>query len=514
VCGHHRRRFARVACAIAIAAAAFSGCSGGGNSPVLPPPGPNRAGIGIFDASSQSCSVSYDGLIWYAVPAGAFSPLDVKQEHCATTALQANPAPPIPQWAKPVQKTQAIFVATSLQEAYSVAGMQSIEAAATPNHTPVSWMIGNPMYLGDSTLYDQYHQTNGDDVEVEQNSSLIAATEQALPWYHPTVSVEGAGHERNIPGALALGESGFWGIAWNQAGIDLTDDVGAPWGTYCADVTSYKRPTPDGSCAMLAFEWTARDLTRAYLSGHSEYFSTDPDDLQQRAGFSTSGAATYERALVDAYAAAGETQPLVMVSQQESAEDVNSGDQTIMAALYAQAATDGMRLETLAQAATDARTFSAQPRAIAFPYISGGIAVPSPVLNGATLYPATIDFHDNAAGMTFLAGHTMPTRVFEYAGDTASFYNVPFPIVPANQRPTLNNVSVAKGEIAFSFQAPVALHYGVALWANPQALGLSGRGVTPAGRGGVVLTFDLQPGSNTIQFACPGCTSTTLQYST
>lgn len=504
---------ARAAYVFGVAALLMGGCGGSVNG-IIPPPAPHIVGIGVFDASSQLCEVSYDGFVWYSVPAGSFSPIDVRQERCAATALRSDPSPPIPAWAKPSGATQAVFVATSLQQAYSIPGMQSIEAAAAPSHTPVTWMIGNTSYFEDAALYNQYHQTNGDDVQVDDSPPDVTAAEAAFPWYRPTVSVEDAGHERNISGLLALGESAFWGITWDSSGIDLTRDIGAPWGTYCADVTSYKRPTPDGTCTLLAFEWTARDLTRAYLSGHSEYFSTDPDDLQQRAGFSPSAASAYVGALVDAYAAAGETQPLVMVSQQESAENLKPGDQEILASLYGRAAADGMRMETLTQAAADARGFSALPRAVAFPYIAGGTAVPSTVLNGGTLYPATIDFHDNAAGMTFLAGHTMPTRVFEYADYPVSQYNVGLPTVPANDLPALNSVVAKNGQIAFSFQAPVALHYGVALWADPQNLGVSGQGVIRAGRAGVVLSFDLQAGANTIVFPCTGCSSTILHYST
>ena len=101
----------------------------------------------------------------------------------------------------------------------------------------------------------------------------------------------------------------------------MTQDMGAPWGAYCADPTSYKRPSPSGNCALVAFEWTARDLTRAYFTQHEEYYSTDPDDLLLRAQFDMGTGSTYIRALVDAYAAAGQTQPLVMVSQQETAEE-------------------------------------------------------------------------------------------------------------------------------------------------------------------------------------------------
>lgn len=330
----------------------------------------------------------------------------------------------------------------------------------------------------------------------------------------PTVSAEGGGSERNIPGLLALGESGFWGITWNSHGIDGNFDLGAPWGTYCADPSSYKRPQANGTCPLLAFEWTSRDLTRAYMSGHEEFFSTDPDDLQERAGFSTTDAMTYVQHIVDAYAAAGQSQGLVMMTQQESAENLNPGDPGILQALYARAIQDGMHPETLAQANSSVRGFSALPRAVAFPYIPGGTLVPSSVLMGSTVYPATIDYHDAIAGMTFLAGHTLPTRIFPYALDPTSAYNVPLAQLPSTAMPTLMNVTVANGTISFVLQSSIPMHFGLALWANPTLLGISGAGVTPAGRAGVVLTFDLQIGTNTMTFACPGCTSTTFDYST
>lgn len=495
--------------ACAALSSALASCGGGS---VLPPPKP-RLPFGVVDAASGPCTVSYDGLIWYDVPAGSFSPIDMRDQRCSAT-LAVVTAPPIPSWARPSGTTKAILVATSLQETYSLAGMQTIEAAAAPAHTPITWMIGNALYFSNSALYDQYHQSNGDDVQVEDDPALLSDAQTAFPWYRPSVSVEGAGHERNIAQALSFGETGFWGIAWDSAYVDSTNDVGAPWGTYCADVHSYKRPSPDGSCAMLAFEWTARDLTRTFLTGHPEYYSTDPDDLQQRAGFDPSAAQAYVRAVVDAYAAAGESAPLVMVSQQESAEDTNPGDPSILAALYGEAARDGMRAETLSQANADARAFSALPRAVAFPYIAGGANLPSPFLPNAAPLPATIDFHDNEAGMTFLAGHTLPTTVYEYADDQQSVYDVGFPPLAPAQTPTLSGVDAANGLLMFTFEAPAAVHYGVALWTDPANLGLSGSGITPAGHAGVVVTFDLQPGTNQIVVHCAACTSTTFEYST
>jgi hypothetical protein len=393
--------------------------------------------------------------------------------------------------------------------------MESIESSAVASRVPASWMIDNTEYLTDAAnLYQTYHAKNGDDIEAPAGQGLIEYMKHHFAWYVPEVSVEGAGHERAIAQLMALGYHAFWGITWNSHGVDGTWDYGAPWGSYCSDPSSYKRPDPDGTCPLLALEWTARDLTRAYLSGYEAYFSTDPDDLQQRAGFTPSSGAAYVREIADAYAAAGQTQPIVMMSQQESHDEINPGDPEILGALYDQAVHDGMKLETLAQVAVDAPTFSAAPRAVAFPYIPGGVDVPSSIVNEQTLYPATIDYHDDVAGMTFLAGHTLPTRLFLYSQDPTSHYNVPLVAFPPSEFPSITAAAVRKGVLSVQLQAPVALHVGIAIWSDPQTLRITAPGAIPAGRGGEVIVFDVKPGPNQFSIACPGCTSTTFRYST
>jgi len=489
----------------------LSSCSG--NSSLVPPATPQTAseivGSVVYDSAGASCAVSYEGVVWYTVPAGSFSPIDVQRKQCAIHTLSQTLTPPIPAWAKPQGQTQAIFIATSLQEGYSLGGMQSLAQVAQAHHVPLSWMIGNSEYITvNAPLYTSYHMINGDDVEMEQDASLIQLAQATFPWYVPSVSVEGAGHERNL-----IGDSAFWGIAWNSHGIDGTYDYGAPWGTYCADPSSYKRPDPSVGCSLLGFEWTARDLTRAYLSGHEEYFSTDPDDLQQRGGFSTADAAQYEREMMDAYAAAGETQPIVVMSQQESDEMINPGDASIMDALYGQAVGDGMKTMTLAQAASAVQSLSAAPRAVAFPFLAGGTLVPS-LINNQAVYPATIDYHDTQSGMTFLAGRLLPTRVFRYADYPHSTFNVPLPEIEPANAPVLGSAVVQNGAINLQFQAPEAMRYGIALWSIPSNLGLSGPGVTFAGRAGAIVAFNLQAGANDIIIPCSACTGSPLPYST
>lgn len=481
-----------------------------------PPVPPNTSAV--IDQAARACTVTVDGIISYVVPAGAFAPIDTNRaSQCGGSVI---PLPPIPSWAKPTGSTKAVFIATSLQEAYSVAGMETIDTAALSAHIPVTWMIGNGEYLTDAGMYDGYHASAGDDVQAEPSASLISGMQTAFPWYKPTVSIDGAGRERYVQSDLARGETGFWGITWNSHDTDQTYDLGAPWGTYCADPTSYKRPEPDGGCTLLAFEWTARDLTRAYLSDVSGYsftaeaaFSTDPEDLQQRAGFDVAGAEQYVQELVDAYAAAGQSQPIVMMSQQESAEDTNPGDEQILAAMYARAVADGMKTETLAQANATMRAASAAPRAIAFPFIAGGLQFPS-IIDGGHVFPATIDYHDTKIGMTFLAGHTLPARAFRYADAPTSTYSVPLTPLPPAQFPTLQSASVRAGQLLLTLQAPVSLHFGIALWSDPSNLGLSGANVIPAGHAGAVITLDLLTGVNQVAIPCSGCTTTTFPYST
>lgn len=492
---------------------ALAACSAN-ETHVLPLTGGSR-GIGVFDAATSQCSVSYDGLVWYSVPAGSFAPIDVAHEQCAADALQAQSSPVVPAWAKAPTATQAIFVATSLQEKLPLGGMQILEGIAQVHHVPVTWLLGSPAYLVDLAPYNSEHAANGDDVEAEPG--LESGLQADFPWYKPLVSVQvgGAGRvQRNPAAQMTLGEDAFWGTTWNNAGVDQMQDYGVPWGTYCADVASFKRPAPDGSCSLLAFEWTARDLNRAYYSGQVASFSTDPDDLQQRGGFTPQTAVQYVNELIDAYAAAGRSQPLAIVSQQESQEMFNAGDSQIMDALYARAVADGMKIETLAQASVDARAFSAEPRAVAFPFITGGTNVASALVGGATIYPSTIDYADSTSGMTFIGGHTLPSRVFRYADYPSSTDPAPLPVVPQSELPSLTNVAVSAGKISFQFAAPVALHYGVALWTDPATLGVTGSGVHSAGNAGVVLTFDLQPGQNQVSFACSGCSGTTFPYST
>ena len=458
----------------------------------------------VVDRSSRPCTVSYDGFVWYRLPPGIFPPVEARYAKCGLESLSQVATPPLPSWSIPTGKTQTRFIATSLQQTVSLPGMQSLERDAADHHVPITWMIGNLGYIPFARTYNAYHAKNGDDVQSAFFPSLHLAIAGALPWYVPRVSVMSAGTERLIPQGLYPGEHAFWGIAWNSNGTDGTADIGAPWGTYCADVKSYKRPQPDGGCDLLAFEWTARDLTRAYMSGREDAFSTDPDDLLHRGGFTVGSAVRYVRHLVDAYAAAGQSQPIAMVVQQETHDETFFGSTPIMDAIFSQATRDGMTAETLGEAASDARTFSAAPRAVAFPFIPGG---------KPALYPATIDYHDTKAGMTFVGGHTMPSRIFRYADYPVSRFNRPLPQVPSALMPLLKDASASGGWLTLSIFAPVAIRAGAAIWASPADTKLRGPGTIRAGRAATILVFDLKRGNNAVRYRCGACNGLVFDYS-
>ena len=318
------------------------------------------------------CVVSYEGFINYTVGPGAFPPIAMRYGGCSPgsgSRLVAQPDPPLPAWALPRGRTQALFVVVSFHEIPSRVGMMRLAQLAHRYAIPVTWMTGQPATFdvtGD--LYDSYHRQFGDDLQTRPTNHNPSAESQTpthfaqlaaqrFAWFRPIVAIEGSGYERGIASDISEGYRSFWGIAWNSHGLDNDYDEGTPWGAYCADPASYRRPARDGSCSLVGLEWTARDLTRAAISDHEEFYSTDPDDLQV-AGFDRQTGAAYARALVDAYAVAGETQPLVMVVQQETDQmehapywsDVSTSS-VILDALYARAKADGMRAVTLSDAA-------------------------------------------------------------------------------------------------------------------------------------------------------------------
>ena len=202
-----------------------------------------------------------------------------------------------------------------------------------------------------------------------------------------------------------------------------------------------------------------------------------------------------------------------MMSQQESHDEAGTQatDGVVLGALYDEVKQVGMTAMTLTNALPAAKAFSARARAVAFPFIAGGKTTR---YNGVPFSPATIDYHDDQAGMSFISGHTMPARLFTYARDTVSAFNKPLVETdPGPAYPRLTRIASGSGALIFHFSSPAAMHFGVAVWSDPQRLGVDGANVVPAGRAGFVAAFDLPAGESDQTVPCSACSTTTFPYS-
>lgn len=468
----------------------------------------------VVDALSASdgCALSDDGFFWYEPQTIEFPPLVARFVRCRGPSVEAyaRAQPPLPNWSRPTRSTRTLLVAGSLQDDLSRAGSEEIWALARGSGIPLTWMLGNlPQLRRNRDLYQGGHVRFGDDLQIEPYDDLMVATKSSLPWFQLSATIDGGGHERFIDHDLRMGARGFWGIAWNSRGIDSIADAGAPWGTYCADRSSYKRPARSG-CDFVGIEWTARDLTRAYFSGHEETYSTDPDDLIERAGLTPGAAGVYARAIVDAYAAAGSTHPLVLMAQQEAAgAGANPlGSWAVLSALYDEARRTGMHAVTMSDAVAATRAFGGRPRAVAFPYIPNLPNVYQGALGTPPLpYPATIDYMDREVAMTFIAGRTLPVRVFPYEFAANSQWDRPLPQLAPGEFATLALAAVSDGGITLRFAAPVAQRFGVALWTDPAKLGAPPGALIEAGKAGAIAVFDLPAGISDHVVRCAACRS-------
>ncbi len=507
----------------------WDGCRGDAPSDEIPAPvgatwyvretaGTSPVTVDAMVLPATDCNLSADGFVWYAIPEPHFPPTRALVARCgAPNALVALSDPAVPHWAQAPPRTAAVFVGGSLQDDLSRLGTVVAAAIAHEQGIPLTWMLGNLRQLStNADIYDRTHRIDGDDLQIEPYDDLKTVTARRLPWFQLRVTIDGGGHERLIAHDLAMGSRAFWGITWNSSGVDGILDRGAPWGAYCADPKSYKRPDPSGDCPFVGLEWTARDLTRSYFSGHEETYSTEPVDLTARALLEPAAAARYVRQLVDAYAAAGETRPLVVMTQQEVA--ITGADPmaayTVLSALYGEVRRVGMRALTMGDAVEAARAFAGQPRAVAFPFIAGlpniyeGFPNPSP-----RPYPATVDYVDRDAAMTFVSGQAMPTRVFPYAADTQSVWYRQLLALPPALIPTIQLAARADHALYLQLFAPAPTHSALALWSDRARLGWRSPESIAAGHAAVIVPLNLPAGASQITLRCDRCGDQSLPLS-
>jgi hypothetical protein len=140
------------------------------------------------------------------------------------------------------------------------------------------------------------------------------------------------------------------------------------------------------------------------------------------------------------------------------------------------------------------------------------VGFPGIPISGYGAVPATIDFHDNNVGMTFVEGKAAPERVFEYAEETNFVYDIGVPQL--TQMPQITTLVASAGTLTFHVVSPVATEYGIAIWADPSVMGYSGSNIYPAGHAGAIAVFHLPSGISDQTIHCLNCGTTTLTYST
>jgi hypothetical protein len=116
--------------------------------------------------------------------------------------------------------------------------------------------------------------------------------------------------------------------------------------------------------------------------------------------------------------------------------------------------------------------------------------------------------------LTFLAGHTLPSRLFRYDVRARSRYDQPLTPMPESAMPRLIAARVFAGGIALTIVSPQATPYAVAFWASATRLRIGGRAAIAAGRAGVVVPLTLQRGTQTVVLHCEGCSTSVLPYAT
>ncbi len=205
----------RLACALAILALAWAGC--------VRPRWPERT-----TKVRRSCAVSYDGWIWYRVPAGTFSPIDARFTQCGSFALARSfvrrpPAMGDSERSDASALRGRVVTATFLDfrnaraRTHRVAVFDSddLDGGATCG----GWVL--PIIINVFTLATATMSRPN----ISQVCTMGCA--RALPWYVPDGQRRWCGEKNAISCAQRPSESAaFWGIAWNSDGIDGTFDRG------------------------------------------------------------------------------------------------------------------------------------------------------------------------------------------------------------------------------------------------------------------------------------------------
>jgi len=208
--------------------------------------------------------------------------------------------------------SQAYFVDTDWGYGTPTEGVKTMGRLGHPHHIPLTYMVTGQSAEDMSDLLTEYHENFGDEVQQQLRYCPPGATHRserqdlesasvgelvafiqadrerilnALPWAEPTLGILGTGirSENLLVAMQQLGYQGIHGHCPFQLGVDQIVTFSAPWSAFYEGTDNLQCPaTPDvSSGAMVALEWTVRDLCKSWHYVVPEIYSTDTNDVER-----------------------------------------------------------------------------------------------------------------------------------------------------------------------------------------------------------------------------------------
>lgn len=224
----------------------------------------------------------------------------------------------------------------------SLKGMRLLADTLHPHGVPITWLVSPESARAAEAELTHWHHEHGDDVALAPPELSLTPADtkpdyrervarlgryreeikKILPW---TECIVGSGHTdpEIVRMCREVGIEGLWGLCWEQIDVDDITDRGCPWGSYYMHPEDRLRPAEGRS--VLSFEWTARDLLKAFHSGHASLYSTDPNDVA-RSSLCSWEDIDYWKGLADNYIRNKRYNDHVFMVQQQESHETEIGE--------------------------------------------------------------------------------------------------------------------------------------------------------------------------------------------
>lgn len=366
-------------------------------------------------------------------------------------------------------------------------GMRNLARVAHKHRIPVTWILTEHAAAAMATELAQWHAECGDEVaaalvRLPVDAGAYAKRREAIrkvcPWSEVTVAGAGGGKSGRMLAALEqAGFTGLWGYCWEQVYEDGISDYGQPPGMFIASSASYKMPAPDGR-GLVAVEWLARDLNKAFWTANPVNFAAEPDGLLLFGGWGREFSLRYVRHLLAEYArnaAAGH--PIPFIFQEEAAQLmrglINKDYDRLWPDLLALIGDclgmldrNAFQITTLPALVNDFR--AVPPRAqlvrardLRCPPLRRPDRGNCPVWGAEWEFPEVAHYSDARRFCTFVVGNPSPVRLIRY--DRQQEVGVHEALVPETVVPRLLALETGNGRWRARIRSPETMPYSLAL---------------------------------------------------